>query len=74
VGYFPQLSISRFGSSFTKKKQFRYSKNGKGTFRGTKRKSAFVAFLAIPRATRVSDMASFWQTMPCSWPNLAYLT
>jgi hypothetical protein len=34
------------------------------TFCGTKRKSAFVAFLSIPRATRVSDMALFRQTMP----------
>jgi hypothetical protein len=33
-----------------------------------------VAFLAIPMATRVSDMALFWQTMTCSWSNLAHLT
>jgi hypothetical protein len=38
------------------------------------KKSASMAFLAIPRATSVSDMASFWQTIPCSWPNLAHLT
>jgi hypothetical protein len=31
VGCFPQLSISCFGSCFTKKK-IRYSENGKGTF------------------------------------------
>jgi hypothetical protein len=43
----------------SQKTQFWYSENGKGTFRGTKRKSASMAFLAIPRATRVSDMASF---------------
>jgi hypothetical protein len=73
VGCFLQLLISRFGSCFTKKTQFWYSENGKSTFHSTKRKSASVAFLAIPRATRVSDMASFWQTMPCSWPNLAHL-
>jgi hypothetical protein len=31
----------------------------KTTFRGTKRKSASIEFLAIPRATRVSDMTLF---------------
>jgi hypothetical protein len=36
-----------------------YTINGKSTFHGTKQKSAFVAFLAIPRAMRVSGMASF---------------
>jgi hypothetical protein len=39
-----------------------------------KQKSASVAFLAILRATCVSDMPLFWQTMPCSCPNLAHLT
>jgi hypothetical protein len=57
-----------------KKTLFQHSKNGKGTFRVTKRESTFVAFLDIPRATRVSDMALFRQTMTCSWPNLAHLT
>jgi hypothetical protein len=33
--------------------------NRKHTFGGTKRKSASVAFLAITRATSVSNMASF---------------
>jgi hypothetical protein len=33
-----------------------------------------VALLAIPRATRVSDMAAFQKTMPWSGPNLAHLT
>jgi hypothetical protein len=48
----------------SQKTRFRHSKNGKNIFRGMKRKSASVAFLAIPRATRVSDMAMFRQTMP----------
>jgi hypothetical protein len=48
----------------SQKNGFRHSENGKSTFRGTKQKSASVAFLAIPRATRVSDMASFQQTKP----------
>jgi hypothetical protein len=59
MGYFAQLSISRFGSCFTKKSNFGTLKMEKSTFRGTKQKSAFVAFLAIPKATRMSDMASF---------------
>jgi hypothetical protein len=37
-------------------------------------KIATVAFLAIPRTTCVSDMASFRQTMPWSEPNLGHLT
>jgi hypothetical protein len=53
-----------FGSRLTKKTRFWHSKNGKHTFHGTKRKSAFMEFLAIPRATRMSDMAMFQQTMP----------
>jgi hypothetical protein len=73
VGYFFQLLISRFGSCFTKN-QFRHSENAKSTFCGMKWKSTSVVFLAIPRATCVSDMASFWQTMPWSWPNLAHFT
>jgi hypothetical protein len=49
----------RYSVSVTasQKTRFQHSKNGKSTFRGTKRKLASVAFLAIPRATRVSDMA-----------------
>jgi hypothetical protein len=62
-----------FGSCLTKTR-FWHSVNGKHTFRRTKQKSAFVTFLTIPRATCVSDMASFWQTMPWSGPNLAHLT
>jgi hypothetical protein len=58
----------------SQKTLFRHSKNGKSTFRRSKRKSASVAILAIPTATHVFDMASFWQTMPCSEPNLAHLT
>jgi hypothetical protein len=38
------------------------------------KKLAYVAFLAIPRATRVSSMEPFWQTMPWSELTLAYLT
>jgi hypothetical protein len=64
----------RVSVAASQKTLFRHSKNGKGTFRGTIRKSASVAFLSIPRATCVFDMASFQQTMPCSWPNLAHLT
>jgi hypothetical protein len=45
------------------KTQFWRFKNGKHTFRGTK-KSTSVAFLTTLRATRVSDMASFQQIMP----------
>jgi hypothetical protein len=81
---YPRWSIFMWGvfSSFwfrvsvaaSQKTLFWYSENGKSTFHNTKWKSAFVAFHAIPRATRVSDMASFWQTMPCSWLNLAHLT
>jgi hypothetical protein len=36
VGCFSQLSISRFGSRFTKKTLFWHSENGKSTFCGTK--------------------------------------
>jgi hypothetical protein len=53
---------------------FWHSENGKSTFCGMKWKSASVAFLYIPRYTHVSDMASFRQTMPGSWPNLAHST
>jgi hypothetical protein len=56
----------------SQKTQFRHSENGKSTFHWTKRKSAALAFLATPRATRVSDMALFRQTMPWSRPNLAH--
>jgi hypothetical protein len=58
----------------SQKTLFWHSENGKSTSRRSKRKSASVAILAIPMATHVSDMASFRQTMPCSWPNLAHLT
>jgi hypothetical protein len=74
VGCCSHLLILRFGSCFTKKTLFWHSENGKSTFCETKQESTFVAFLEIPRATRVSDMASFRQTMTCSWPNLAHLT
>jgi hypothetical protein len=47
----------------SQKTRFWHSKNGKSTYRGAKQKSASVAFLAILRATRVSDMASCQQTM-----------
>jgi hypothetical protein len=73
VGCFSQLSILRFDSCFIKN-LIRHSENGKSTFHGMKRKSASMAFLAIPRATRVSDMALFRQTMPWSWSNLAHFT
>jgi hypothetical protein len=42
-----------------KKTRFWYSENGKSTFHGMKQKSASVAFLAILRATCVSDMPLF---------------
>jgi hypothetical protein len=73
VGCCALLSVSRFGSCLTKNR-FRHSENGKHTFYGTKRISAFVEFLAIPRATRMSDIALFRQTMPWSGPNLTHLT
>jgi hypothetical protein len=72
-GVFPSFRY-RVSVAASQKTLFWHSKNGKSTFCGTKRKSAYVAFLYIPRDTHVSDMASFWQTMPCSWPNLAHLT
>jgi hypothetical protein len=49
-----------------------YTINGKSTFCGTEQKSASVAFLAITRATRMSGMASFRQTVPWSRANLSY--
>jgi hypothetical protein len=73
VGWFSQLSILHFGSRFSKN-WFWHSENGKGTFRATKWILASMAFLSIPRVRRVSDMASFRQTMPWSWPNLAHFT
>jgi hypothetical protein len=51
-----------------------HSKNGKRTFRGMKQKSASVGFLAIPRATRMFDIAMFRQTMSWSEQNLSHLT
>jgi hypothetical protein len=48
----------------SQKTRFRHFENGKSTFRRTKQKSAFVAFLSNPRTTRVFDMALFRQTMP----------
>jgi hypothetical protein len=57
VGWSSQLSISRFGSRFIKKTQFWHSENRKGTFHERKQKSVSVGFLAIPMATRVSDMS-----------------
>jgi hypothetical protein len=71
--FYPAFDFA-FRELFHKRTLFRHSKNRKGTFCGTKQKSASVAFLSFPRATRVADMASFRQTMPCSWPNLAHLT
>jgi hypothetical protein len=58
LGVFPNFRF-RILVAASQKTRFRYSENGKSTFRGTKRKSASVAFLAIPMATRVSDMALF---------------
>jgi hypothetical protein len=57
-GVFPSFRF-RVLVAASQKTRFRYSENGKSTFRGTKQKSASMAFLAIPRATRMSDMASF---------------
>jgi hypothetical protein len=48
----------------SQKTRFHHSENGKGTFCATKLISSSVAFFTIPRATRVSDMASFQKTMP----------
>jgi hypothetical protein len=64
VGCSSQLSISRFGSRFTKKPDFGTLKIEKAFFVGGNKKSVSVGFLAIPMATRVSDMVSFRQTMP----------
>jgi hypothetical protein len=72
-GVFPSYRF-RVSITTSQKNRFQHFENGKGTFRGTKRKSASVVFLAIPRVTRVSDMASFRQTMPWSWTNLAHFT
>jgi hypothetical protein len=52
------LSISHFGSRFTKNPISELGK-WKKQFCGTKQKSASMAFLTIPRATHVLDMASF---------------
>jgi hypothetical protein len=54
----------RVSVAASQKTLFWHSKNGKGTFCGMIQKSASAAFLSIPRATRVSDMALFQQTMP----------
>jgi hypothetical protein len=56
-GVFPSFQFRVSVAASQKKTRFRYSENGKGTFHGTKQKSASMAFLAIPRATRVSDIA-----------------
>jgi hypothetical protein len=64
----------RVSATASQKTSIRHSKNRKSTFCGTKWKCASVAFLAIPRATRLSDMALFRQTMPWSWPTLAHFT
>jgi hypothetical protein len=53
----------------SQKNWFWHSKKWKHIFHGMKQKSGSVAFLAIPRVTRVSDMASFRQTIPWSGPN-----
>jgi hypothetical protein len=71
--FFPAFDFA-FRELLHKKILFWHSKNGKSTFCGMKRKSASVAFLYIPRDTHVSNMASFWKSMPRSWPNLAHLT
>jgi hypothetical protein len=65
-GVFPSFWF-RVSMAASQKTRFRHSENGKSTFHRTKRKSASVAFLAIPRTTRVSDIASFRQTMSWSW-------
>jgi hypothetical protein len=72
LGVFPSFRFRVWVATSQKKTRFQHSKNGKSTFHGIKQKSASLAFLAIPRAMRVSDMASFRQTMPLSRPNLAY--
>jgi hypothetical protein len=48
----------------SQKTQLQYYENGKNTFHGMKRKLASMAFLTILRATRVSYMALFQQSMP----------
>jgi hypothetical protein len=53
-----------FGSCLTKKPDFGILEMEKGTFHRMKQKSASVVFLSIQRDTRVSDIASFLQTMP----------
>jgi hypothetical protein len=57
-GVFPSFRF-RVLVAASQKTRFWYSENGKGTFCGTKRKSASVAFLAIPRAMCMSDIALF---------------
>jgi hypothetical protein len=57
-GVFPSFRF-RVLVAASQKNPIWYFENGKSTFRGTKQKSASVAFLAIPRATRMSDMSSF---------------
>jgi hypothetical protein len=63
MGCCTQLSICRFGSCLTKN-LISALKIENALFMGQNEKSAYVALLAIPRATRVSDMAAFQKTMP----------
>jgi hypothetical protein len=57
-GVFPSFRF-RVSVAASQKIRFQHSENGKNTFHGTKQKSASMAFLAIPRDTRVSDLALF---------------
>jgi hypothetical protein len=57
-GVFPSFQF-RVWVAASQKTLFRHCENRKSTFHGMKQKSASVAFLSIPRATRVSDMVSF---------------
>jgi hypothetical protein len=60
---FPCFQFRVSVAASQKKPNFGTPKMEKALFVGRK-KSAFIAFLAIPRAMHVSNMASFLQTMP----------
>jgi hypothetical protein len=71
--FFPSFQFHVSVGASQKKPDFGTPKMKKKN-RGRKQKLASVAFLAIPRATRMSYMASFWQTMLWSCPILAHFT
>jgi hypothetical protein len=65
-GVFPSFRFHVSVAASQKKSDFGTPKMEKALFLGRNKKSTSVAFLSIPRATRVSDMASFRETMPWS--------